>query len=96
VVFTNLRYYFGMMYMGGNDHYGLQNTGQSPDVSSPEEEGSAMWIVGWTSVAVGVAAVGLYLGRELRARYKFNHRTQYDFFSHAGDSVCAADYGTGI
>jgi hypothetical protein len=61
-----------------------------------EEEGSAMAIVGWTSVAVGIAAVGLYVGRELRARYKFNHRTQYDFFSHAGDSVCSADYGTGI
>jgi hypothetical protein len=55
-----------------------------------------MAIVGWTSVAVGIAAVGLYLGRELRARYKFNHRTPYDFFSHAGDSVCAPDYGTGI
>ena len=55
-----------------------------------------MWIVGLTSVAVVIAAVGLYVGRELRARYKFNRRTQYDFFSHAGDSVCAADYGTGI
>lgn len=55
-----------------------------------------MWIVGWTSVALGIAALGLYIGRELRARYKFNHRTQYDFFSHAGDSIPAADYGTGI
>ena len=55
-----------------------------------------MAIVGWTSVAVGIAAVGLYVGRELRARYKFNHRTQYDFFSHAGDNVGTPDYGTGI
>jgi hypothetical protein len=86
---TKLRYYFGMMYMDGNDRFGHK--------ASPEEEGSAMWIVGWTSVAVvGIAAVGLYVGRELRARYKFNHRTQYDYFAHAGDSVCAADYGTGI
>jgi hypothetical protein len=91
---TKLRYYFGMMYTDGN--YGLQNSGRSPEISSPLEEGSAMWIVGWTSLALGIAAVGLYVGRELRARYKFNHRTQYDFFSHAGDSVCAADYGTGI
>ena len=84
-----LRYYFGMMYMDGNDRFGHK--------ASPEEEGSAMWIVGWTSVAVvGIAAVGLYVGRELRARYKFNHRTQYDYFAHAGDSVCAPDYGTGI
>jgi hypothetical protein len=85
-----------MMYAVSKDFFKLQVFGHSPKISSPEEEGSAMWIVGWTSVAVGIAAVGLYVGRELRARYKFNHRTQYDFFSHAGDSVCAADYGTGI
>jgi hypothetical protein len=96
VIATELRYYFGMMYMDGNDLYGHQGSGALPVASSSQEEGSAMAIVGWTSVAVGIAAVGLYVGRELRARYKFNHRTQYDFFSHAGDSVCAADYGTGI
>ena len=92
MIVINLRYYFGMMYTDGN--YG--NSGTLPEISSPQEEGSAMWIVGWTSVAVGIAAVGLFIGRELRARYKFNHRTQYDFYSHAGDSVCTADYGTGI
>jgi hypothetical protein len=96
VVFTRLRYYFRMKYMDGNDHYRLQNSGESPKLSGSQEEGSAMWIVGWTSIVVGIAAVGLYVGRELRARHKFKHRTQYDFFSHAGDSVCAADYGTGI
>jgi hypothetical protein len=97
-VFLNeLRYDFGMMYMDGNDLYRAQGSGEIlPPISPSQEEGSAMWIVGWTSVALGVAAVGLYVGRELRARYKFNHRTQYDFFSHAGDSVCAADYGPGI
>jgi len=96
VVLINLRYYFGMMYMDGNEIHGSQDAGSSPGASPSQEEGSAMAIVGWTSVAVGIAAVGLYVGRELRARYKFNHRTQYDFFSHAGDSVCTADYGTGI
>jgi hypothetical protein len=85
-----------MMYADSKTFNELHVSGRSPEMASPEEEGSAMWIVGWTSVAVGIAAVGLYVGRELRARYKFNHRTQYDFFSHAGDSVCAADYGTGI
>jgi hypothetical protein len=83
-----------MMYADSKDFFELQISGRSPEISSPEEEGSAMSIVGWTSVAVGIAAVGLYVGRELRARYKFNHRTQYDFFSHAGDSL--VDYGTGI
>ncbi|MGC2399876.1 MAG: hypothetical protein WA510_08835 [Acidobacteriaceae bacterium] len=76
--------------------YSADSSGQKPDITSPEEDGYTMWIVGLTSLAVGIAAVGLWIGRELRARYKFNHRTQYDFFSHAGDSVCAPDYGTGI
>ena len=96
MIVINLRYYFGMKYMDGNDHYRLQNSGGQLELSGSQEEGSAMWIVGWTSIVVGIAAVGLYVGREMRARYKFNHRTQYDFFSHAGDSICAADYGTGI
>jgi hypothetical protein len=85
-----------MVYSGSNEMYSSESSGQRPEISSPEEEGYTMWIVGLTSLAVGIAAVGLWIGRELRARYKFNHRTQYDFFSHAGDSVCAADYGTGI
>jgi hypothetical protein len=85
-----------MMYMIGNEIHGSQDAGGLTQTASAQEEGSAMAIVGWTSVAVGIAAVGLYVGRELRARYKFNHRTPYDFFSHAGDSVCAPDYGTGI
>ena len=85
-----------MMYMDGKD-FRAQGSGEIlPAISPTQEEGSAMAIVGWTSVAVGIAAVGLYVGRELRARYKFNHRTQYDYFAHAGDSVCAPDYGTGI
>ncbi len=92
----NLSYYFGMMYTDSNDFHQAQGSGGYAEASASQEEGSAMAIVGWTSVAVGIAAVGLYVGRELRARYKFNHRTPYDFFSHAGDSVPAADYGTGI
>jgi hypothetical protein len=49
----------------------------------------------WASLAVGVAAVGLYVGRELRIRYKFNRRNPIDFFAHAGDEL-PADYGMGI
>ncbi len=40
-------------------------------------------LIAWASVAVGVAAVGLYVGHELRVRYKFNHRTPSDFYAHA-------------
>jgi hypothetical protein len=53
-------------------------------------------IVGWASVALGIAALGLYVGHELRSRYKFNKRTPYDFFAHAGDSIPATEYGMGI
>ncbi len=52
--------------------------------------------VGWSGVAVSVAAVGLYVGRELRMRYKFNHRSPYDMFSHAGDQASLDSYAVGV
>ena len=57
--------------------------------------------VGWISVAAGAVALGFYVGRQLRARYHFNRRTPYDFYSHAGDEqrqkgTGAAEYGVGI
>lgn len=55
----------------------------------------ALRAVGWTSVAVGVTALGLYIGRELRLRYKFKRRTPSDFFSHAGEEM-NAEFGMGI
>jgi hypothetical protein len=39
----------------------------------------------WTGIAVSVAAAGLLIGRELRLRYKFSHRSPYDYYAHAGD-----------
>jgi len=41
-----------------------------------------------------VAAVGIYVGRELRKRYKFNHRTPYDFYVHAGEQ--RGEFGMGF
>jgi hypothetical protein len=55
----------------------------------------ALRAVGWTSVAVGVTALGLYIGRELRLRYKFKRRTPSDFFSHAGEEM-NGEFGMGI
>lgn len=54
-----------------------------------------MRLVGWTSVVVGVAAVSLFVGRELRERYRFSHRTPSDFYAHAGDDT-PAEFGMGI
>lgn len=62
---------------------------------SCNESGIALRLLGWVSVAMGVAAVGLYVGRELRLRYKFNRRTPSDFYAHAGDET-PAEYGMGI
>lgn len=56
---------------------------------------SVLVTASWASLAVGVAAVGLYVGRELRIRYKFKHRNPADYYAHAGDEP-SADYGIGI
>lgn len=55
----------------------------------------ALRAIGWTSVAVGVTALGLYIGYELRVRYKFKRRTPLDFFSHAGEEF-GPEFGVGI
>lgn len=55
-----------------------------------------MKTIGWASLALGVAAIGVYIGRELRQRYKFKRRTPYDFYAHAGDRVSSTEYGMGI
>ncbi len=61
----------------------------------PESTSSALRAIGWTSVALAVTALGLYVGRELRIRYKFKRRTPSDFYSHAGEEM-GAEYGMGI
>jgi hypothetical protein len=55
----------------------------------------ALRAVGWTSVALGITALSLYIGHELRVRYKFNRRTPTDFYSHAGEEM-SAEFGVGI
>jgi hypothetical protein len=55
------------------------------DVSTDERESALIKTIGWISAGLGAVALGLFVGRELRLRYKFNHRTPYDFYAHAGD-----------
>jgi hypothetical protein len=45
---------------------------------------------------VSVAALGLLVGRELKLRYKFNHRTPYDYYKHAGDHDPLDSYAVGV
>jgi hypothetical protein len=67
-----------------------------PDSSEPEKTGStALRVITWFSVGIAVAAVGIYVGAELRNRYRFKKRTPYDFYSNAG-SQQASEFGVGI
>ena len=53
-------------------------------------------VLGLASLLLGATAVGLFVGRELRQRYKFKRRTPYDFYSKAGDPISITEYGMGI
>ena len=58
-------------------------------------ESKAFQVLGWFSAGIAVAALGLYLGNELRLRYRFNHRTPYDFYANAGEQP-ASEFGMGV
>jgi len=60
-----------------------------------QDESRTLKVIGWFSVGMAVAAIGLYIGRELRVRYKFNRRTPYDFYSSAGNQQ-STEFGVGI
>ena len=60
-----------------------------------EEDSNTLKVIGWFSVGITVAALGLYVGRELRQRYKFRKRTPYEFYSRAGNHQ-STEFGVGI
>jgi hypothetical protein len=60
-----------------------------------EEETTLIKTVGWISAGLGAVALGLFIGRELRQRYQFNHRTPYDMYAHSGDEQ-DVDFGLGV
>ena len=60
-----------------------------------QDESKTLQVIGWFSVGMAVAAIGIYVGRELRLRYKFNRRTPYDFYSNAGNQQ-STEFGVGI
>jgi hypothetical protein len=66
-----------------------------PPFPEDEEDSTLIKTVGWVSAGLGAVALGLFIGRELRQRYKFNHRTPYDAYAHAGDEQ-DVDFGLGI
>jgi hypothetical protein len=66
------------------------------DDSVDEASYPALRALGLASLVLAATALGLYIGRELRLRYKFNRRTPYDFYSNAGDPVAVTEYGMGV
>jgi hypothetical protein len=60
-----------------------------------KSERNTLRVIGWFSVGMAVAALGIYLGTELRSRYKFKRRTPYDFYANAGEQQ-AGEFGMGI
>ncbi len=66
------------------------------EASTPiETSNNTLRAIGWVSLGVGIAAVGIVVGRELRKRYQFNHRTPYDFYANAGTQA-ASEFGMGV
>ncbi len=62
-----------------------------------KEKACSFKVIGLASIAVGAAALGLFIGREFRSRYKFKRRTPYDRFAHAGDKgAVVGEFGMGI
>jgi hypothetical protein len=65
------------------------------EIAQEARESNTLRVIGWFSVGMAVAALGIYLGSELRSRYKFKRRTPYDFYSNAGEQQ-ASEFGMGI
>ena len=70
--------------------------GSIAKVDEKVEETTLLRTIGWLTAGLGAVAIGLFVGRELRQRYKFNRRTPYDFYSHSGDEVQDMEFGVGI
>lgn len=66
------------------------------ETAEPDKTAStALRVITWFSVGMAVAALGIYVGAELRNRYRFNKRTPYDFYSNAGEQQ-ASEFGVGV
>ena len=75
---------------------------REPECPTPAEESaaekcdwSALRVITWFSAGMAVAALGIYLGNEIRSRARFRKRTPYDFYSNAGEQQ-AGEFGMGV
>lgn len=74
----------------------LTPAGESVALEKAVGKGSNVLMkIGWFSVGMAVATIGILVGAELRSRYKFSHRTPYDFYSSAGEQPLS-EFGVGV
>ena len=82
--------------MSADPEFDYQSELFVPETTEPEKTGStALRVITWFSVGIAVAAVGIFVGAEIRNRYRFKKRTPYDFYSKAGNQQ-ASEFGVGI
>ncbi len=74
-----------------------EETAAEETPAEEKNESSTLKVITWLSVGMAVAALGIFVGRNLRNRYKFNHRTPYDFYDHAsGGEQQTGEFGLGV
>ena len=74
-----------------------EETAADETLTEEKNESSTLKVITWLSVGMAVAALGIFVGRELRSRYRFNRRTPYDFYDHAsGNEQQTGEFGLGV
>jgi len=65
------------------------------DLAECKRESKTLRVITWFSLGMALAALGVYVGAELRSRSKFKRRTPYDFYRNAGERQ-ANEFGMGV
>ena len=73
----------------------MQTEDEPITTAEDAKESNTLRVIGWFSIGMAVAAVGIFVGREIRSRYRFKRRTPYDFYANAGEQQ-ASEFGVGI
>ena len=73
----------------------MQTEDEPITTAEDAKESNTLRVIGWLSLGMTVAAISIFVGHELRSRYKFKRRTPYDFYAHAGESEIG-EFGVGI
>jgi hypothetical protein len=88
----------GIMMATGGSFMSRESEVPTPaDESAAPEKGdwTTLRVITWFSAGMAVAAIGIFLGNELRCRARFKKRTPYDFYSNAGEQQ-AGEFGMGV